>query len=46
MKNEYAKAMETAPAMVNESRAGYRNDNEEFLFDIREHIVVLRKSNN
>ena len=46
MKSEYAKAMETAPAMVNESRAGYRNDNEEFLFDIREHIGVLRKSNN
>ena len=47
MKNEYAKAMETAPAMVNESRAGYRNTpTEEILFDIREHIGVLRKSNN
>ena len=46
MTNEYAKAMEAAPANVNESRAGYRSDNEDFLFDIRERIGVLRKSNN
>ena len=47
MKNEYAKAMDTASAAVSESRAGYRNTpTEEILFDIREHIGVLRKSNN
>ena len=45
---EYAKGpaeFETAGASVAESRANYRPDNEEVLFEIQETIGILRKSN-
>ena len=46
MTNEYARTMEMdAAVMANESRAGYRSDGEDFLYEIRECIGVLRKSN-
>ena len=48
MTAEYAKDLEKtaeANAAVEESRANYRSENDEVLFDIQETIGILRKSN-
>lgn len=45
MTSEYARTTEASPVAVNESRAGYRNDGEEILYEIRECVGILRKSN-
>ncbi len=42
---EYAKDLAENNVALEESRAGYRSENDEVLFDIRETIGVLRKSN-
>ena len=45
MITEYAKEPAENNVALEESRANYRTENDEVLFDIRETIGVLRKSN-
>ena len=41
MTNEYARTMEMdAAVMAKQSRAGYRSDGEDFLYEIRECIGI------
>ena len=46
MTSEYAKNLQEPVLTVSESRAGYRGDSEDFLYEIRECVGILRKSNN
>ena len=45
MTAEYAKNLADPDISVEESRANYRSENDEVLFDIQETIGILRKSN-
>ena len=45
MTTKYAENKEVAPCTVEESRASYRTDGDELLYDILERVGILRKSN-